>query len=44
MAKYRCDVCGHTFDEEKEGKSWASVPADFTCPICGVDKSQYHKV
>ncbi len=52
MAKYVCDVCGWIYDEEAgypegnidEEKKWADVPADFVCPLCGVDKSQFSLV
>ncbi len=52
MAKYVCDVCGWIYDEEAgypEGNiaartKWADVPADFVCPLCGVDKSQFSLV
>lgn len=49
MAKYVCDVCGWIYDEAAgypdggiaAGTVWADVPADFVCPLCGVDKSQF---
>ncbi len=52
MAKYVCDVCGWIYDEEAgypegniaAGTKWADVPADFVCPLCGVDKSQFSLV
>lgn len=31
MARYRCSVCGFVFDEEKEGKPFASINE---CPVC----------
>jgi len=34
MAIYECSVCGHLFDEEKEGKEWGDLPSDWSCPIC----------
>ncbi|HUT03704.1 MAG TPA: glutamate synthase-related protein [bacterium] len=34
MAIYECSVCGHIFDEEKEGKKWGDLPDDWSCPIC----------
>lgn len=32
--KFICDVCGYIFEGD-------SVPADFKCPICGVDASHF---
>ncbi|MDR1234467.1 MAG: rubredoxin [Mycoplasmataceae bacterium] len=44
MAKYKCILCGYTYDETNEGKSFESLPADYICPICGADKTQFKKV
>ena len=52
MEKYTCNVCGWTYDEAKgdpgngiaPGTKFADLPADFVCPICGVDKDQFTKV
>ena len=37
---HKCIVCGHLHDEATEGK-WEELPADFTCPECGVGKEDY---
>ena len=34
MARYECSVCGHVYDEEKEGRAWDSLPESWTCPVC----------
>jgi pyruvate oxidase len=39
--KFRCTVCNYVYDEEKEGKSFASLPADWKCPVCGSPKSVF---
>ena len=47
--KYICDVCGWEYDPElgapesgvAPGTPWEDVPENFTCPLCGVDKSQF---
>jgi rubredoxin len=44
MAKYQCTVCGYTYDEEKEGKSFDSLDASWTCPTCGAGKDQFRKL
>ena len=42
--KYRCTVCGHVYDEEKEGVKFADLPADWKCPICKQPKSKFEAV
>ncbi|MDR3257408.1 MAG: rubredoxin [Mycoplasmataceae bacterium] len=44
MAKYKCVICGYTYDEDREGKPFADLPKDWTCPTCGVDKTQFKKI
>ena len=49
MKKYVCDVCGWTYDESvgdpengiAPGTKFEDLPDDFTCPLCGVDKSMF---
>lgn len=36
--KFRCDVCG--FVAEVEG----DLPADYVCPVCGVDRSHFKEI
>ncbi|MBU3806357.1 MAG: rubredoxin [Candidatus Fournierella pullistercoris] len=51
MERYVCDVCGWVYDESEgyaeagiaAGTTWADVPADFLCPLCGVGKDQFTK-
>jgi flavin reductase (DIM6/NTAB) family NADH-FMN oxidoreductase RutF/rubredoxin len=50
-AKYTCSVCGYTYDPEKgdpdsgvkPGTTFEDLPADWTCPVCGADKSKFEK-
>ncbi|MDR2345941.1 MAG: rubredoxin [Planctomycetaceae bacterium] len=52
MQKYICDVCGYVYDPEigdpdneiKSGTSFDEIPENWTCPTCGVDKSQFTAV
>ncbi len=52
MRKWRCALCGHVYDESAgdpdggvpPGTRWEDVPADWTCPDCGVGKSDYERV
>jgi len=51
MKKYKCTVCDYIYDPEngdtengiKPGTSFEELPDDWTCPICGVDKSLFEK-
>lgn len=49
MKKYVCSVCGFVYDEAEgysddgiaPGTAWASVPADWLCPVCGASKAEF---
>lgn len=41
MAKYRCKVCGHIYDEEIEKVKFADLPDDWVCPKCFVPKFMF---
>ena len=41
MAKYKCTVCGHIYDEEVEGVKFADLPADWKCPTCKQPKDKF---
>jgi flavin reductase (DIM6/NTAB) family NADH-FMN oxidoreductase RutF/rubredoxin len=49
--KYTCSVCGYIYDPEKgdpdsgikSGTKFEDLPADWTCPVCGADKSKFEK-
>lgn len=38
---YRCTMCGHLYDESKEGVKFADLPDDWVCPVCGAPKSLF---
>ena len=42
--KYKCLICGHIYDEAKEGVAFDDLPADWKCPICGVGKECFELV
>ena len=44
MAKYKCQLCGHIYDEEKEGIKFADLPDDWKCPMCFAPKSMFKLV
>jgi len=42
MKKYKCTVCGHIYDPaENNNISFADLPADWKCPVCGVGKDKF---
>lgn len=51
MEKYTCDLCGYVYDPEigdpdngiAPGTAFEDLPSNWTCPICGVDKSSFSK-
>jgi rubredoxin len=50
--KYQCIVCGFVYDESlgdaehgiAAGTRWEDVPADWSCPECGVAKADFEMV
>lgn len=52
MKNYVCDVCGFEYDPKigvpkqgiAPGTAFEDLPDDFTCPVCGVDKSEFRPV
>ena len=49
MKNYVCDVCGYEYNPANgdpdngiaQGTSFESLPDSWTCPLCGVDKSNF---
>jgi rubredoxin len=49
MKKYECGLCGYIYDEASgdpdhgvaPGTKWADVPANWVCPLCGAEKSEF---
>jgi flavin reductase (DIM6/NTAB) family NADH-FMN oxidoreductase RutF/rubredoxin len=49
MKKYRCTICGHIYDPAEgdppagipPGTAFEDIPAEWTCPICGVTKEDF---
>lgn len=39
--KYVCSICGYVYDEDKEGRSFASLPESWLCPLCKAPKSMF---
>ena len=51
MDRYVCTVCGYVYDPEigdsdsgiEPGTSFADLPEDWICPVCGVGKGEFEK-
>ena len=49
MKKYVCGTCGYVYDPVAgdtdsgiaPGTAFESLPDDWTCPVCGVPKSEF---
>lgn len=52
MEKYICKLCGYEYDPSlgdpennvAPGTTFADVPADWVCPICGAGKEEFEPV
>lgn len=52
MKKYVCDVCGWEYDPAvgvpemgiAPNTPWEQLNDDFTCPLCGVDKTEFSEM
>ncbi|MEQ1602730.1 MAG: rubredoxin [Methylophilaceae bacterium] len=52
MAKWRCTICGHIYDEAlgdqehgiEAGTLWQDVPDLWLCPDCGAFKEDFEQV
>jgi flavin reductase (DIM6/NTAB) family NADH-FMN oxidoreductase RutF/rubredoxin len=40
-AEYKCEVCGYIYNESDEDTPFADLPADWHCPLCGVEKEYF---
>ena len=51
MSQYVCTVCGFIYDEAAgipadgiaAGTRFASLPSDWTCPVCGAGKNEFEE-
>ena len=52
MQKWVCTVCGYIYDPAKgdpdsgikPGTPFEQIPDDWSCPLCGADKSSFEKM
>ena len=43
MGIYKCSVCDTLYDEDREGRKWENVEADWICPVCESGKDLFEK-
>ena len=49
MKKYVCGICGYVYDPAKgdndggiaPGTPFEELPEDWSCPVCGAEKSEF---
>jgi len=52
MQKYRCSICGYTYEPEAgdigngvaPGTAYEDLPEEWVCPVCGVEKSFFERL
>ncbi len=52
MTKWKCTICGWTYDEEaglankniNPGTAFSDIPENFRCPKCGAKKKYFREV
>ena len=52
LTRWQCVTCGFIYDEAKgwpdediaAGTRWQDIPGDWTCPDCGVAKSDFDMI
>jgi rubredoxin len=52
MDRYRCLICDYVYDPEAgdpengvaPGTAFENLPADWVCPLCGADQSNFEKI
>jgi len=42
--KFKCPVCGFIYDEALEKVKFKDLPADWICPVCGDNKSDFIEI
>ena len=44
MAVYKCGLCAYRYEEDEEQVTWAELPGNWTCPVCGSPLSSFTEV
>ncbi len=42
--KYKCAVCGHVYDEQKNNTTFSDLSEQWKCPDCGADKEDFIEI
>jgi rubredoxin len=43
MSSWKCTICGHIHNDEKEAKKFEELPEDWICPVCAARKTLFVK-
>lgn len=43
MSTWKCTICGHIHNDEKEVKKFEDLPEDWVCPVCAARKALFVK-
>jgi len=43
MDSWKCTICGHVYDSEKEGTPFEELPETWICPVCAARKALFVK-
>jgi glutamate synthase domain-containing protein 2 len=44
MAEWQCTLCTYSYDENMETPDWAELPNDWSCPVCGSEKTTFKRL
>ena len=44
LKQYKCTICGYIYDEAKEEVKFKELPEDWTCPLCGAEKTDFIEI
>lgn len=42
--RYKCTICNYIHDNANESTEFVNLPEDWTCPLCGAEKSEFTEI
>jgi rubredoxin len=42
--RFKCSACGYIYDDLSEKIRFEDLPADWICPVCGSEKSDFIEI
>jgi len=43
MNSWKCTICGHIHNDDKEATKFEELPEDWVCPVCAARKALFVK-